>query len=278
MKKAIIIGVLTVAALGSAVAVRGAGPKSGTTTGTQTVTTIVGTTPPNVDTVLQQAIAAGEPSGKALKVETIKVSPSDVLLFNTPVVPESVDVAIQFLANSTADKIYLVLDSPGGSVVDGARLIEYIRYSGKNIYTVCNNFCASMAFQIFQYGKERLLVDKAILMAHPASGGAQGIIENMIEMEKMFKLYVDRMDADTARRSGIDYGKFKFMVLNNIWVETPEAMALHLADKVVHLDVDIRNSLGQLNDSPANLKKILIDRKIWNEKMNDVKGYRIILK
>lgn len=202
-------------------------------------------------------------------VQTQSVSTSDVLFFNVPVVTESVDAAINLLSGMTGSTIYLVLDSPGGSVVDGARLMNYIKYSGKNIVTVCDNMCASMAFQIFQVGKKRLMTDKAILMAHPASGGSQGTIENMYEIIKMFKLYVDRLDAEVAQRSGIDYKEFKFLVANNIWVETPEALAMNLADGVTYLRT--YNSLG--NVQPTDVLNHLKRTGKFYPGMMNVKGY-----
>lgn len=205
-------------------------------------------------------------------VENMKVSADSVILFNVPVVEESVEAAISLIRASSGNTVYLVLDSPGGSVLAGARLLEYIKHSGKNVITVCDNLCASMAFQIFEAGSRRLMTEKAILMAHPASGGAQGTIENMFELIKMYKSYVDRMDADVAKRSGIEYSKFKALVADNIWAETPEALALGLADGVVHLNV--KTSVTSFGDnSPHNVMETLKKNKKWNDKMLTIRGY-----
>lgn len=212
-------------------------------------------------------------------VETVNITPKNVVLLNMPIVAESVDMTINMLSVLKAQTLYLVISSPGGSVVDGARLNEYIRHSGKNIVTVCDNFCASMAFQIFQTGSKRLMTEKAILMAHPASGGTAGTIDNMYELVKMFKLYVDRMDADTASRAGIDYNKFKMMVANNVWVETPEAINYRLADGVVHLHFNsdaFVAAVGGAMDSkerPVDVLSNLKIQKLFNPEMLNVKGY-----
>ena len=232
---------------------------TGTTTGSTTVSTPLGNTT----------------TSKTYTIEKVKSSSDSIILFNVPVMGESVDAVIDIISNSSAKTVYLVLDSPGGSVVDGARLLEYMKNSGKNIITVCDNLCASMAFQIFEVGARRLMTEKAILMAHPASGGAQGTIENMDAMIKMFRLYVDRMDADVAKRSNIEYDKFKGLVANNIWAETPEALALGLADGVVHLTAV--QTLGKSN-TPTNILNILKSQNKWNDEMLKIKGYQIILK
>lgn len=210
-----------------------------------------------------------------VKVETFKVinasaSADNIILFNTPVVEESVDAAIGLLSQASGSTVYLVLNSPGGSVIDGARLINYIKYSGKNIVTVCDNLCASMAFQIFQVGKKRLMTDKAILMAHPASGGARGTIENMFSLIKTIKLYVDRMDAETAQRAGMSYSKFKTLVADNIWAETPEALSMGLADGVINLSSQSGAGYDVMNELKRQGK--------YNPNMLEVRGYVFKLK
>jgi ATP-dependent Clp protease, protease subunit len=204
-----------------------------------------------------------------LNVQKVTVSSSNIVLLNVGIFEESVAAAIEMLDNAGGETIYLVLNSPGGSVLAGAKLIDYIKHSGKNIVTVCDNICASMAFQIFEQGKKRLMTSKAMLMAHPASGGAQGTIENMATMINAFRLYVDRMDAAVASRSNIPYDKFKAMVADNIWVETPEALKLNLADGVVHLKT--KSLLGM--DAHNNVLEYLKATGQYTEEKQKIRGY-----
>lgn len=208
---------------------------------------------------------------ESFKVDIRSVPAKDIVLFNVPVSGATVDAAIELLENASGSTVYLVLDSPGGSVIDGARLINYIKYSGKNIVTVCDNMCASMAFQIFQVGKQRLMTDKAILMAHPASGGAMGTIENMFELIKMIKLYVDRLDAEVANRAGMKYSEFKALVADNIWAETPESLKMRLADGVVYLKPTGYGFAG--SDRPQNVLEHLKKSGKFNENIFKYRGY-----
>lgn len=268
LKRAIIYTALVVAVLGGVVYSTGKTTYQTTTTSQVTrpnVTQDVENTNATVYSPKQQeGIQA-----KTFTLQRVNTSGTSVVLFNTPVVEESVDMAISLLSRASGKTIYLVLNSPGGSVIEGTRLINYIKYSGKNIVTVCDNLCASMAFQIFQVGKKRLMTDKAILMAHPASGQAMGIIENMYELIKTIKLYVDRMDAETAQRAGIPYDKFKMMVFNNLWAETPEAVALNLADGVVYLDT----TGGLTNTNPEDVLNNLKKTGKFRQEIMQVKGY-----
>lgn len=274
MKKGFFYSMIAILVVtGVTLGIRTTGSKSSIQTQTVAAATAsVGTETSTSTTTVYSPQQATSLKQTTYNVESMKVSADSVILFNVAVVEESVEAAISLIRETSGNTVYLVLDSPGGSVLAGARLLEYIKHSGKNVITVCDNLCASMAFQIFEAGSRRLMTEKAILMAHPASGGAQGTIENMFELIKMYKSYVDRMDADVAKRSGIEYSKFKALVADNIWAETPEALALGLADGVVHLDV--KSSLTSFgNKAPYNVMDILKKTNKWNDKMLGVRGY-----
>jgi ATP-dependent protease ClpP protease subunit len=270
LKKGLIYGILTVVLVtGTSYGYRTVFTKATGSTST-TTSDIVSTTEESTTSITTPTTSNQAATNTVYKVEKVTTASENVILFNVPVVEESVDATISMLEQSSAKVNYLVLNSPGGSVLAGARLLAYMKNSGKNIVTVCDNICASMAFQIFQVGSRRLMTEKSVLMAHPASGGTQGTLENMMTQLSMFKLYVDRMDADTAKRAGIDYAKFKAMVADNIWAETPEALKLNLADGVIHLKVSMPVFS---NKGPQNLLNTLKRENKWTEAMSKVKGY-----
>lgn len=211
---------------------------------------------------------------EVLNVSQLTISSNDLVFFNAPVFDESVDAAISMLEGVSGNTAYLIIHSPGGSVVSGARLLEYMKNSKKKIVTICDNLCASMAFQIFQMGDTRLMTENAIIMAHPASGGAQGTLENMYEMIKAFKLYVDRMDAAVAKRSGIEYSKFKALVADNIWVQTPEALKAGLADGVTHVKINDLFGLKSANNVENNVMTSLRKRGLLTPDKQNLKGYQ----
>ena len=242
----------------AAVVTKSSTPKTATVT---TTTTAVGP-------VAKAPVTVNE-STTSLVTETVTISPSQIVYFDTPFVPETVDAAIAMINQNSNSTIYLVINSPGGSVLDGARLINVIQNSPKNIITVCDNICASMGFQVFEVGKKRLMVEHALLMAHPASGGAQGTLENMSAVISAFKKFVDRLDEAVAKRAGIDYNTFKHMVADNIWAETPEAISLGLADGVVYLDVK-----NTFNEQVTNsVFQYLTKKNQWRNEFGTSKGY-----
>lgn len=172
------------------------------------------------------------------KINKLVTASSNVILINTEISLQSVQLVVSRLEElrlQGASQVFLVIDSPGGSVVDGADLITYMKTSNMRIDTYCKAICASMAAHIHQAGKTRYVAEKSILMFHPASGGAKGTIEAMLGQIKMFKKYVDRLDADVAKRSGIEFNKFKAMLSQELWLEASDALDLNLADKMAYI-------------------------------------------
>lgn len=150
---------------------------------------------------------------------------------------ESVDKVLARLREilSTENEAYLFIDSPGGSVFAGARLVSYIKDSIKPIHTVAVGMAASMGFHIFEAGSTRYMTSNAFLMSHPASGGTQGTVYEMESLLRFIRIYTEAWDRSIAARADIPYEKFELMTLKNAWLPASEAMELHLADKIVHV-------------------------------------------
>jgi len=204
---------------------------------------------------IEQTATADLTKDKKVKTKTARVNGDQVIYLNTPIVDETVDLTLQAIeaASRGEDEIYLVLNSPGGSVLAGARLINFMKNSGVTIHTVCEGLCASMAAQIHQVGKTRYMTPGSVLMFHPASGGVQGTMEQMSSQLGAFSRLVDRMDMEVAKRSGIDYKEFKARLESEYWLESQDAINDGLADSLILLvknqpqgGFDVGNSVDKL--------------------------------
>lgn len=152
----------------------------------------------------------------------------------------TVDVAITQLELARSmgnDRLTLVIDSPGGSVFAGIRLVNYIRFSKVPVDTVCVGICASMAAHIHQVGKKRMMTPDSILMFHPASGGVSGTLEGMTNQIKVVKRVVDGLDASIARRVKLDFKVFKARVADELWIETSNALLEGFTDEIVSISM-----------------------------------------
>jgi len=132
--------------------------------------------------------------------------------------------------------IYLVIDSPGGSITDG---LDFIRFAGaiRDIKTV-TIFAASMASAIVEaLPGERLMVENSALMFHRARGGVDGQFEDG-ELESrliMIKRMVRRMEQVNADRLKLSLKDYKEKVKDELWMDENEALEQNGADRIVVL-------------------------------------------
>lgn len=174
-----------------------------------------------------------------LVIKRFNPDPEQVLTLDRPVFKQTVDyllAGLEAIRQDGYDTAYLLLDSPGGSVIDGGRLIDYMKTTKLKIVTVCTGICASMAAQIHQQGTVRLMQPKATLMFHQASGGVMGTLEQMESQIGWIKKYVDRLDAEVVARTKMTYADFKARIQNELWLEGVDALNLGFADGLAYVN------------------------------------------
>lgn len=176
-------------------------------------------------------------------------TPGDIVLtttnsytFRGEVTGESISKAEAELVRLNKDRasatypLYLVLDSPGGSIYAGLSFIEFLQ-TIPNLNTI-TIFAASMASGIVEAtpGK-RYITRVGILMFHRAKGGFQGQFEQgEIESElKLWQSIVLTMEQASADRIGISLAAYKAHAMVEWWLLGREAVQEGAADQVVRI-------------------------------------------
>lgn len=80
------------------------------------------------------------------------------------------------LAQASKEPIYLVLNSPGGSVYAGVQMLSAMRAArarGVEFRCLSTLMSASMAFQIFAYCDKRYALENTLLLWHPMRSAGQ---------------------------------------------------------------------------------------------------------
>ncbi len=110
-----------------------------------------------------------------------------------------------FLAAEDPEKdIQMFINSPGGSVTAGLAIYDTMQYVQPDISTICVGMAASMATPLLAAGApgKRYALANSTVHMHPASGGVQGLAN---DLETTAKFYIDqqRRTRDIlARHSG----------------------------------------------------------------------------
>ena len=137
--------------------------------------------------------------------------------------------------------IYLVINSPGGSIEAGIELIDNLNALGRTIHTV-TIFSASMGFQTVQgVNGTRYTTPTGTLMSHKASGGFRGEFPGQLDSRYQYYLKrLEKMDEKTVARSGgkLTLESYRAMYENEYWCEGQDCVDKGLADKATLVSCD----------------------------------------
>jgi ATP-dependent Clp protease protease subunit len=176
--------------------------------------------------------------------EKIVLTDKNTMFLNSQVDTSSMGELTSALVNlnkiDTKEPIYLVINSPGGSVYDGFDFIRYAKTSRRPIHTV-TIFAASMAFQIVEALGNRYVTDFSTLMSHRASGGMQGTMPGQVDSRySHFLSHVREQDAAVIKRTkgkqtAESYAK---LIADEYWANSTKAINDGFADAEVSLSCD----------------------------------------
>lgn len=132
--------------------------------------------------------------------------------------------------------IYLVLDTPGGSISAGNLFIDYAKSLPQNIKPICI-FCASMGYHFFQSFGERIVYGSSTLMSHRASlGGLSGQVPGELESRLAnIKAVLQQMDEVTAKRVGLSVEAYRKLIHDELWLDGKSAVNLGHADRIAKI-------------------------------------------
>lgn len=152
----------------------------------------------------------------------------------------AVMLRLQELDNFSKSPIYLVLNTPGGSIFDGLELISFAKSLNRPVHTI-NIFSASMGFQIAQHLGNRYVTEFSELMSHKARGGFQGEFPGQLDSRYVHILnFINDMDNQAvARTKGKQTLKsYRELYENEYWAKGTKAVKDGFADEIVSVQCD----------------------------------------
>ncbi|NJN50298.1 MAG: hypothetical protein HC798_03980 [Polaribacter sp.] len=134
----------------------------------------------------------------------------------------------------TSKDLYLVLDSPGGSISAGKALIAYVKSLPNKVHTI-TMFAASMAYITAQSLDKRYITQDGEMMSHRASiSGLSGQVpgEANIRLAHISRI-VEELFQSVSKRVGVSYEQYMLSVYDELWLTSADAVKLTHADEVV---------------------------------------------
>lgn len=134
---------------------------------------------------------------------------------------------------NSSEVIYLVLDTPGGSVSAGNQFIDFGKALPQKIKPI-SLFAASMGYHMFQSFDERIVQPSSTLMSHRVSvGGMSGQIpgELITRINSIISIS-NQMDVSVAKRVGLSVTDYKKLIHDELWLNGQDAVSTNHADRI----------------------------------------------
>jgi ATP-dependent Clp protease protease subunit len=136
--------------------------------------------------------------------------------------------------------IFLVIDSsPGGSVMEGYRIVKAMQASKAPVHVIVKSYAASMAAVITTLAPHSYVYPNAVVLHHQILSFAFGNLTQQKEQLEVLKEWYKRLAEPVAKKAGMSLDAFtKEMYKHNSdgnWEEFgDEAVRLKWVDRVVH--------------------------------------------
>jgi ATP-dependent Clp protease protease subunit len=142
-------------------------------------------------------------------------------------------------------QIYLYLNTPGGSVFDGYRLIQHIRtLQAQNVSVDCigQNFM-SMGFAIMQACSNRFIMTNSLGMQHPMSTLMYGSIQTIRSELDMIEFMYEDLSQLQYTRMNIPQNTFNDKIIRDWWMFGQSLIHNNAADEsvLVQCSPDVSN-------------------------------------
>lgn len=169
------------------------------------------------------------------KVKTVEIEVDNdrTMVLRGPVMDDNMEaLTTQFrgFIKDGNENVYLIIDTPGGSVVDGLKFINIMKAAKKKfgIKTICiiENQAYSMGALIMSYCHETYMLKYASLMFHEAAYGLRGMRYHIKKRVDFTEEYLDLVNRDVAKQLNMSFDEYiKFQELESWW--TSESAAKH---------------------------------------------------
>jgi len=135
---------------------------------------------------------------------------------------EGLTKKLKELSKTPAKGAYLVIDSPGGSIMAGQKFINAMQAAkastGLKVTCIITGTAYSMAAVIMSYCLRTLALPTAHIMFHEASYGVQGPARQVklavIRSEAMLKQW----ETELSKQLRISYAQYKALTFNELWM------------------------------------------------------------
>ena len=173
-------------------------------------------------------------------------------------------------------EIYVYINSPGGSVIEGFAMIEYIKNLQQQKITISciADFAASIAFVILQHCNNRYAFYSSIMMQHSMSLQLKGSLPTVDSYLKMLHDINIHLNTYQATKVKLSLDNFVKKTTSDWWVSGLTAISENVVDKIV--TIRCNPSLNNIYDN-VNINTLFGDITINYSKCPLISHYHSII-
>jgi len=180
-------------------------------------------------------------SAKEIKTKKILLTPENTIVLRGKVDAGNIDnIIVQLLEKSfllpAEAEINFVINSGGGSVFDGMRLLQVMEIIPQHINTI-SMFAFSMAYSISQRGDSRYITSYGTMGQHRAKVTLSGqVYDGELEARlKWIKDQIRSLSTYEASRMQISLKEFRALVKDELWATSEIALEKKMVDDIVSI-------------------------------------------
>lgn len=146
---------------------------------------------------------------------------------------ENINNVIKGLTYSKSDLIYLYLNTNGGEVESGLRLIHILEsYNDKKNIICIGEKVLSMGFSIFQACKTRIVMLSSTAMQHQITVSLEGQLYTLMRKLEYLKYIDDYLSTLESERLEMPKDVYNSLVQNEWWLHGRSIVKKKAADKL----------------------------------------------
>lgn len=176
---------------------------------------------------------------RAWSKDIVMLTPENSYLLSGDIEMDSIKPAIEKISKldralPASENLYLILDTPGGSVFAGLRLIEFLQVLDRKIVTITIT-AASMGFIIAQSLGPRLALASTIMLAHHGSSGCGGQFNEIEECLARLADVNKMMDIIASKRLNMSLEKYSAFLDRDRYFVGDKLLSENVVDKIVSI-------------------------------------------
>lgn len=130
--------------------------------------------------------------------------------------------------------ITLIVNSPGGGVVQGLAIIDRIRSMRSKVNTLCQGEAQSMGAVILAAGTgTRTAYEGCLIMIHQVSNGAQGKLDDLQNSLRLTEILNQRLVSILSEATGVSERDLRRAMSTDFHLSPVEAKSMGLIDGVI---------------------------------------------